>query len=57
MLKRFYDEGWYAQMAGEPFTTKATNDWKDGWRDCAELPKEKQENGAKALREWHAPQA
>jgi hypothetical protein len=42
-------------MAGIPFTMKATIDWKDGWRDCAELPKEKQEEVAKELRELHAP--
>lgn len=34
MEKKFYDHGWNARVAGEPFDANATLDWRDGWTDC-----------------------
>lgn len=30
----YYDFGWNARVRGEPFNSKATLDWRDGWKDC-----------------------
>lgn len=43
MTKQFYDEGWNARIAGEPFTSiGTTRDWRDGWRDCDGVPEAEQ---------------
>ena len=32
-----YDHGWYARERGEVFKAHASQDWKDGYNDCAEV--------------------
>jgi hypothetical protein len=36
----YYDTGWNANVNKEPFDPKKSQDWKDGWKDCNELPQE-----------------
>lgn len=33
-MKIYYDEGWNAYWADEPYDPKATLDWRDGWLDA-----------------------
>ena len=37
-LRNFYDEGWNARVAGEPFTAASSRSWQDGWKDCDGAP-------------------
>lgn len=45
----FYDEGWAARCQDQPFNSRATRDWKDGWKDCDEVGSEERIKGLKAL--------
>jgi len=35
----FYDHGWNAFIAGEPFDRAAAFDWRSGWKDCEQATK------------------
>lgn len=37
-LNNFYDSGWNARCAGEPFTSASSRSWQDGWKDCDGVP-------------------
>ena len=39
---KYYDEGWNARCGGEPYKPTASRDWRDGWKDADEAPKEDQ---------------
>ena len=36
--KKFYDHGWNARVRVERYDSKASRDWRDGWKDCDEAP-------------------
>jgi hypothetical protein len=38
MANGFYDEGWNARVAGNPYDQSKSIDWRDGWKDCDKAP-------------------
>lgn len=36
--KQFYDEGWNARSLGKQYDARASEDWRDGWKDCDSAP-------------------
>lgn len=42
VYKEFYYEGWNARVRGEGYDKDAGYEWRCGWLDCDEAPKEDQ---------------
>jgi hypothetical protein len=38
--REFYDQGWNDRVAGKPFVSGTTKSWRDGWKDCDEVPED-----------------
>lgn len=45
----FYDEGWVARCQDQSFNPKATQDWKDGWKDCDKVDHIERNRGRETL--------